>query len=62
MHWPCFHRWGKWSDPLNGIAAKTTSDYGYFKVLQMRVCDKCGIAVVRDVGEMRSINELNKRK
>lgn len=57
MNFPHFHKWEKWSDPVNGIAS-TNCDTGYFKVLQMRVCEKCGIAEVRNVGKMRSIESL----
>jgi hypothetical protein len=58
MNWPCFHSWEKWSDPVNGIASTVGSDTGYFKVLQMRVCAKCGIADIRNLGKMRSIDSL----
>ena len=58
MNFPCFHKWEKWSDPVNGIASTANSDSGYFKVLQMRVCAKCGIAEVRNVGNMRSMESL----
>jgi len=58
MNIPCFHKWEKWSDPVNGVASTSNSDVGYFRVLQMRVCAKCGIAEVRDVGKMRSIESL----
>lgn len=36
MHLPCWHKWGKYSDPVNGIASSLTASHGYFKVLQMR--------------------------
>lgn len=58
MNFPCWHKWGKWSDPVNGIASTLTSSHGYFKVLQMRTCDKCGIAQIRPLGNMRSIDSL----
>lgn len=54
----CWHKWGKYSDPYNGIASTTNSSLGYFKVLQMRVCEKCGVATVRELGNMRSIDSL----
>ena len=54
----CWHKWDKWSDPVNGIASTHNSDTGYFKVLQMRVCSKCGIAEVRNIGKMRTIESL----
>jgi hypothetical protein len=57
MNWPCFHSWEKWSDPVNGVAS-TKCDTGYFKVLQLRVCKKCGVAEVRQIGQMRSIESL----
>ncbi len=58
MNLPCWHKWEKWSDPVNGIASTTNSGFGYFKVMQMRVCAKCGVAAVRNVGSMRSIDSL----
>ena len=58
MNFPCWHKWGKYSDPVNGIASKVGVDHGYFKVLQMRICEKCGIAQIRNVGNMRSIDSL----
>ena len=58
MSLPCWHKWGKYSDPVNGIASTANSDVGYFKVLQMRVCEKCGVASVRNLGNMRSIDSL----
>jgi len=58
MNFPCFHKWNKWSDPVNGIATQSGTDIGYFRVLQMRVCDKCGIAQVRNLPQMRSIDSL----
>jgi hypothetical protein len=60
MNWPCWHNWEKWSDPHNGIASKHNTDVGYFKVLQLRTCSKCGVAQVRDVGNMRTIDSLRK--
>lgn len=57
MNW-CWHKWEKWSDPVNGIGTTERSDTGYFKVLQMRVCEKCGIADVRQLPKMRSIESL----
>lgn len=58
MNWPCFHKWEKWTDPVNGIGSTKDCDTGYFKVLQMRVCAKCGVAEVRHIGQMRSIDGL----
>ena len=54
----CWHKWGKYSDPVNGIASKLNTDSGYFRVLQMRVCEKCGLAQIRKLGNMRSIDSL----
>ena len=58
MSLPCWHKWGKYSDPVNGIGTTKSTDTGYFKVLQMRTCDKCGIAEIRHIGQMRSIDSL----
>jgi len=54
----CWHKWAKWSDPVNGIGCPDSSSTGYFKVLQMRVCEKCGKAEVRMLPKMRSIASL----
>jgi hypothetical protein len=56
----CWHKWAKWSDPVNGIGTTFGSDTGYFKVLQMRVCDKCGVAEIRNLPQMRSIDSLRR--
>ena len=56
----CWHRWGKWSDPVNGIYAKLSDSIGYWRVFQMRVCEKCGIAKYRKLPHVRSLDELRR--
>jgi hypothetical protein len=58
MNFPCWHKWGKYSDPVNGIACTPLSDTGYFKVIQMRICEKCGLADIRSVPKMRHIDSI----
>lgn len=57
----CWHRWGKWSSPTNGIFAPTDS-VGYFAVCQLRLCEKCGKADYRRLPRMRSLEELKGQK
>jgi len=57
----CWHRWEKWSDPYDGIFKRAfNSTEGYFQVCQIRKCEKCGKAEVRQLPALRSINELRK--
>lgn len=58
----CWHKWNKWSDPVNGIMEKTSHSTGYFRVVQMRICSKCGKAECRSLPKMRSIEELKKER
>lgn len=62
----CWHRWGKWSDPTNGIYSPFGpmgySEVGYFAVAQMRICQKCGIAQHRTLPKVRSLESLKKEK
>ncbi len=64
MKWifACWHKWGKWSNPVNGILEKSSHSIGYFNVCQMRVCEKCGIAETRKLPNMRSLEELRKER
>jgi hypothetical protein len=54
----CWHRWKKWSDPSNGIFANLGDSVGHFSVCQYRTCEKCGLAQVRKLPAVRSIEEL----
>jgi hypothetical protein len=54
----CFHNWGKWSHPINGIGSKTNYSYGWFQVSQMRICGKCGLAQVKRLPQLRSLDNL----
>ena len=54
----CWHKWGKWSHPVNGIVEKTSHSIGYFRVIQMRICEKCGKAETRSLPNMRSADSL----
>lgn len=56
----CWHKWGRWSDPHNGIFAKSDGSVGYFSVCQLRICEKCGKAEYRRLPQMRSLDELRK--
>lgn len=56
----CWHKWKKWSDPYDGIFARTSFDAGYFHVCQIRKCEKCGKAEVRKLPAVRSVSELRK--
>ena len=58
----CWHSWGKWSDPHNGIFAPTDGSIGYFSVCQMRICEKCGKADYHRLPKMRSLKELRKEE
>jgi hypothetical protein len=58
----CWHRWGKYSDPKNGIYAAHDGAIGYFAVCQMRVCEKCCKADVKRLPQLRSLDELRKEK
>lgn len=53
----CWHKWNKWSDPTNGIYG-LTDQTGYFKVVQVRTCEKCGEAQVRKLPKWRHIASL----
>lgn len=54
----CWHKWARWSDPVNGIMEKTSHSTGYFRVIQMRVCEKCGLAQYHRLPKMRHIDSL----
>ena len=58
----CWHRWGKWSDPTNGIyapfGASGQDGVGYFAVAQIRICKKCGVARFRTLPKVRSLESL----
>lgn len=56
----CWHKWEKWSHPVNGILAKSDANIGYFKVCQLRVCEKCGKAEYRALPQLRSLDKLKK--
>lgn len=58
----CWHKWNKWSDPVNGIAENTSHSTGYFRVVQLRTCAKCGKAETRSIPKMRSIESLRNEK
>jgi len=58
----CWHRWGQWSSPHNGIFAESSGSIGYFSVCQLRVCEKCGKAGYRRIPKMRSLDELKKER
>jgi hypothetical protein len=58
----CWHNWGKWSDPVDGIMENTTHSMGYFRVIQMRQCERCGIAQTRKLPNMRSVKSLKEEK
>lgn len=58
----CWHKWGKWSDPHNGIFVPSHSSLGYFAVCQLRICEKCGKAEYRRLPKMRSLEELRKEQ
>lgn len=58
----CWHKWGKWSPPHNGIFVPAASSIGYFHVCQLRECEKCGIASYRKLPKMRSLAELKKEQ
>lgn len=58
----CWHRWGRWSSPHNGIFMKSESAIGYFAVCQLRECDKCGKAEYRRLPKVRSLDELKKER
>ncbi len=58
----CWHKWGKWSDPVNGIWEERISNTGYLAVAQMRVCEKCGIAQYHKLPKVRSIDKLKEEK
>ena len=54
----CFHKWEKWSDPYNGIYANFGSEIGYYHVCQMRKCAKCGVAQVKKLPKLRSLDKM----
>jgi len=58
----CWHRWNKWSDPVDGIFEKSETSIGYLAVAQMRTCSKCGIAEYRRLPQVRSIDKLKEEK
>lgn len=58
----CWHNWGKWSSPKNGILEKADTGIGYFKVVQMRECEKCGFAEIRRLPKLRHIDEIEKAR
>jgi hypothetical protein len=58
----CWHKWGKWSSPHNGVYADHEGSIGWFAVSQLRECSKCGIAQVRRLPKLRSLDELKKEK
>lgn len=58
----CWHKWGKWSSPYNGVFADADGSFGYFSVCQLRECEKCGKAEHRRIPKMRSLDELRKEK
>ena len=63
MNWPCWHRWGKWSDPVNGTwDEERGSMVGYLAVAQMRVCAKCGIAEYHRLPQVHSMEKLKEEK
>lgn len=61
LNW-CWHKWGRWSAPHNGILAENDSSTGYFKVCQMRECEKCGLAEIRKLPKLRSLEELRRER
>ena len=58
----CWHKWGKWSSPTNGILEKSGTQTGYFKTIQLRECEKCGLAEIRALPQLRHIEEFKKDK
>lgn len=58
----CWHKWGKWSEPTNGVYAEHGSEIGYFAVSQIRICEKCGLAEVNKLPKLRSLEELKKER
>lgn len=58
----CWHKWGKWSSPVNGIMENSSHSIGYFNVVQLRECDKCGKAEYRKLPKMRSVDSLKQER
>lgn len=54
----CWHKWGRWSSPSNGIFADMTYSVGHFSVCQLRECEKCGKAQYRKLPKVRRIAGL----
>lgn len=45
----CWHRWSKFSEPLQTIIADSDHGLGHFAVIQTRTCEKCGLLDYRTV-------------
>lgn len=58
----CWHKWGRWSSPHNGVFEKSSHSMGYFSVCQLRECEKCGKAEFRRLPQMRSLDGLKEMK
>lgn len=58
----CWHKWNKWSDPHNGVGTDADGSVGWLAVMQLRTCAKCGVAQVRRLPKMRSIDSLRSER
>lgn len=52
----CWHKWGKWSPPENGIACDSPHGLEWFAVSQTRACGKCGVIQVRHIPNLRRLD------
>lgn len=51
----CWHKWKKWGPLQETIASGSPGWGGYYAVVQMRECDKCGKIQAREVKDMRKV-------